>query len=66
MKTASRSVAEINEPVSIFEFGSETGTKVASGKTQQQAIRFEMNRAQIGDFIATLDAIQKKIDEVSY
>jgi hypothetical protein len=66
MKTASKNVAEINEPVAIFEFGSETGTNGVERVPVQQAVRFEMNRAQIGDMITTLDNIQKKIDEMSY
>lgn len=66
MKTASRNVPEINEPVAIFEFGSESGVKGNNNMAVQQAVRFEMNRAQVGEMIATLDSIQKKIDEISY
>jgi hypothetical protein len=66
MKTASKNVPEINEPAAIFEFGTEAGVKVSGSKNQQQAIRFEMNRGQVDEMISTLDAIQKKFDEISY
>ena len=66
MKTASKSSPEINEPIALFEFGSESGTRVPAKASRNSSVRFEMTRGQVADMIATLDGIQKKIDELSY
>ena len=68
MKTASKSNPEINEPIALFEFGTEPGIKTPQTGTRSNNnnSRFEMTRSQVAEMIDTLDGIQKKIDELSY
>jgi hypothetical protein len=76
-RAASRNVAEINEPVAIFELNTNAGKGVNSEsssmvvKAQKETvtevpIRFEMNRAQVNETLGTLLNIRKVVDDLSY
>lgn len=64
MKTSSKNITEINEPVAMLEFKLEGGHK-SSSSSSSKVIRCEMNRATVNEVLETLENIQKQIDAIS-
>jgi hypothetical protein len=62
VKTASKYVAESNDPVAMFELNTESGVKCTNNNT---VTRFEMNRNQVADIIQILETIERAIDAAS-
>jgi hypothetical protein len=64
MKTSSKSVTEINEPIAICEFELENGSKKFNQKATK-VVRCEMSRQGVTEMLHVLETIQKQIDGVS-
>jgi nicotinic acid mononucleotide adenylyltransferase len=61
IKTASKNVAEINEPVAMLELSVEKGTR-GDGV---QIVRCGLSRAGVSETLRILEEIQHKIEELS-
>ena len=69
-RATSKIGGDLNDSVALLEISSKPGhiTKQSisqDGHQKQNVARFEMTRVQLGEMIANLDAIEKKLDEIS-
>jgi hypothetical protein len=64
MKTSSKSVTEINEPIALCEFELENGSK-CNNQRGSKVVRCEMSRQGVTEMLHILETIQKQIDGVS-
>ena len=64
VKAASKSNAELNVPVVLFEIKSEAGV-IDNASSGVKVAKFEMDRTQVGEILTTLDNIQKKFEELT-
>ncbi len=62
VKVASKSTAELNEPVAVVELSSKNCTDSEQGSNN--VIRFDMNRDQMSGLLKTLESVQRKIDDI--
>lgn len=66
MKTSSKSITEINEPIAILEFELENGYNHLKDTSKgNKIVRCEMNRQGIAEMVNILETIQKHIDGIS-
>ena len=63
MKVASKSSAELNEPVAVVELSSKNSSD-NSEEGHNNVIRFDMNREQMSGLLKTLESVQRKIDDI--
>ena len=64
LRSACMRDADVNEPIALFEFASQSGLKSPSDPERKVA-RFQMNRKQVGDMLTTLEGIKKKIEDAN-
>eukprot|EP01105_Mastigella_eilhardi_P005272 TRINITY_DN17013_c0_g1_i1.p1 TRINITY_DN17013_c0_g1~~TRINITY_DN17013_c0_g1_i1.p1 ORF type:complete len:206 (-),score=96.47 TRINITY_DN17013_c0_g1_i1:80-697(-) len=62
VKTKSRDIAEMNEQTAIVEITLNNGAKE---DTQQSAVRFELDKTQLGSMVAQIEEIEAQIKRAS-
>ena len=65
MKTSSKGITEINEPIVICEFEFENNRLKKLNEQKSKVVRCEMSRQGVNEMLEVLETIQKHIDGVS-
>ncbi len=64
VKVASKTTSELNEPVAVMELSTKSGNGDSTAVAPASTVRFDINREQMGGILKTLEAVQRKIDEL--